>query len=125
MSNIVYLACSVLDLLSVRIMLNCIINKGIKFVSETNSVQCVQVEPFASLATLSRHSVPRVLLNRELVGPFQSSRCRHTDVAVSGDVVESVKVLVQGAGWGAELEGVQRRVREETGLSAGTCIYSV
>ena len=52
---------------------------------------CVQVEPFASLVTLPRHTVPRVLLNRELVGPFRSSRCRLTDVAVSGDMVESVR----------------------------------
>ena len=84
---------------------------------------CFQVEPFASLVTLSRHSVPRLLFNREMVGPFRSSRCRHTDVTVRGDVVESVRVLVQGAGWEVELEDIQRTVSKDMRLhAAGACM---
>jgi NAD-dependent deacetylase sirtuin 3 len=78
----------------------------------------LEVEPFASLVTLSRHSVPRLLFNREMVGPFRSSRCRHTDVTVRGDVVESVRVLVQGAGWEVELEDIQRTVSKDMRLHA-------
>lgn len=85
----------------------------------TSNILLLQVEPFASLITLLRHTVPRVLLNRELVGPFRSSRCRHTDVAACGDIVESVNVVVQGAGWGAELEEIQQRLSEESGFHAG------
>lgn len=63
-----------------------------------------QVEPFASLVTLPAGSVPRLLLNRELVGPFkQRGRGRTTDVAVTGDLVESVMSLARGAGWEEEL----------------------
>jgi hypothetical protein len=64
----------------------------------------LQVEPFASLATLPSGSVPRILLNRELVGPFKHrGRGRPTDVAVTGDLVESVMTLARGAGWEREL----------------------
>lgn len=69
--------------------------------------------------TLSRHTVPRLLLNRELVGPFQSSKRRLTDVTAGGDIVNNVKVLVEEAGWWKELEEIQRLVSKETGLCAG------
>ena len=70
-----------------------------------------QVEPFASLVTLSRHAVPRVLLNRELVGPFRSQQCpRLTDVAVCRDVEESVRHLAVGAGWGDCLQHIHKEV---------------
>ena len=90
------------------------------------TVYCLQVEPFASLVTLSRYSVPRLLFNLETVGPFRSSRCRHTDVTVRGDVVESVKVLVQGAGWGVELEEIQITVSKNMRLhAAGACMTRI
>lgn len=65
------------------------------------------MEPFASLATLPSGCVPRLLLNRELVGPFKHRQCRPTDVAMVGDLVESVVTLVQGAGWGEEFQALQ------------------
>ena len=73
-----------------------------------------QVEPFASLVTLSRLNVPRVLLNREPVGPFRSQRSRLTDVTVCGDVVEGVRQLAQGAGWGEDLDNLHRQITGET-----------
>ena len=63
-----------------------------------------QVEPFASLAALPRFSVPRVLINRELVGPFKHRRKRATDLAMTGDLVECVSDLAAMAGWEKELE---------------------
>ena len=63
-----------------------------------------QVEPFASLAALPRFNVPRVLINRELVGPFKHHRKRRTDLAVTGDLVESVWKLATMAGWREDLE---------------------
>lgn len=64
----------------------------------------MQVEPFASLASLPRSGVPRLLLNRELVGPFKSRRRKQEDFALTGDLVTSVKEISQLAGWLEELE---------------------
>lgn len=74
------------------------------------------MEPFASLVTLPAFSVPRLLINRELVGPFSQRKRRTTDVVVTGDLVEGVRRLVGEAGWEGELEahaaGWRERVME-------------
>lgn len=62
------------------------------------------MEPFASLASLPRSGVPRLLLNRELVGPFKSRRRKQEDFALTGDLVTSVKDISRLAGWLDELE---------------------
>ena len=61
------------------------------------------MEPFASLATLPGVHVPRLLLNREVVGPFKHRHKRPTDVTMIGDLVESIVELTEVAGWGAVL----------------------
>ncbi|XP_035813592.1 NAD-dependent protein deacetylase sirtuin-3, mitochondrial isoform X1 [Amphiprion ocellaris] len=65
----------------------------------------LEVEPFASLAGAVRGSVPRLLINRDLVGPFTWSR-RPQDVVQLGDVVSGVQVLVDALGWTQELEAL-------------------
>jgi len=75
------------------------------------------VEPFASLVTLPRLRVPRLLLNRELVGPFKHRLKRRTDVAVTGDLVVSVKELARLAGWECELRALQEAA--ESGACKG------
>ncbi len=62
------------------------------------------MEPFASLCTLPRFDVPRLLINRELVGPFKHGRKRITDVALTGDLVDTVTEVAAQAGWVAELQ---------------------
>ena len=62
------------------------------------------MEPFASLVSLTRRGVPRLLLNRELVGPFKSRRRQQEDFSLTGDLVTSVKEVSQFAGWLEELE---------------------
>lgn len=62
------------------------------------------MEPFASLASLSRFDVPRVLMNREVVGPFKHRKKRSTDLTVTGDLVQGVWSVAEEAGWLAELE---------------------
>uniref|UniRef100_A0A287CVS6 Sirtuin 3 n=1 Tax=Ictidomys tridecemlineatus TaxID=43179 RepID=A0A287CVS6_ICTTR len=52
------------------------------------------VEPFASLSEAVGSSVPRLLINRDLVGPF-TWRPRRRDVAQLGDVIHSVERLVE------------------------------
>ena len=64
----------------------------------------IQVEPFASLVSLVRTGVPRLLLNRDLVGPFKSRRRKQEDFALTDDLVTSVKGIAQSAGWLEELE---------------------
>ncbi len=62
------------------------------------------MEPFASLVSLPRVNVPRLLLNRELVGPFKHQRKRPTDIAMTGDLVGSVRELVRCAGWEDDMD---------------------
>ncbi|MEQ2159461.1 hypothetical protein GOODEAATRI_023068 [Goodea atripinnis] len=68
-------------------------------------ISVLQVEPFASLAGAVRSTVPRLLINRDLVGPFAWGRRPH-DVVQLGDVVGGVKTLVDALGWTRELEAV-------------------
>ncbi|XP_053135155.1 NAD-dependent protein deacetylase sirtuin-3, mitochondrial [Hemicordylus capensis] len=70
----------------------------------------LEVEPFASLAGAVRSSVPRVLINRDLVGPF-AYQPRYNDVAELGDVISGVKKVVELLGWKDEL---QKLIKKET-----------
>ena len=78
----------------------------------------IQVEPFASLVSLAHLNVPRLLINREVVGPFRHRRKRSTDVAMTGDLVECVSQLADIAGWKEELDTL---VKGE--LVPGSCHY--
>ncbi|XP_032919717.1 NAD-dependent protein deacetylase sirtuin-3, mitochondrial isoform X2 [Catharus ustulatus] len=71
-----------------------------------------RVEPFASLAGAVRSSVPRVLINRELVGPFAWQQ-RHNDVAQLGDVVGGVEKLVEELGWKEEMQKLIQKEKEK------------
>ncbi|XP_009183437.1 NAD-dependent protein deacetylase sirtuin-3, mitochondrial isoform X1 [Papio anubis] len=68
----------------------------------------LEVEPFASLTEAVRSSVPRLLINRDLVGPL-AWRPRGRDVAQLGDVVHSVERLVELLGWTEEMRDLVRR----------------
>lgn len=67
-----------------------------------------QVEPFASLSEAVQKSVPRLLINRDLVGPFAQSP-RKKDVVQLGDVVHGVERLVDLLGWTQELQDLMQR----------------
>lgn len=64
------------------------------------------MEPFASLSGAVRGSVSRLLINRDLVGPFAWGSSRHNDVAELGDVVSGVRKLADALGWMPELEAL-------------------
>ncbi|KAG7276848.1 hypothetical protein CRUP_007985 [Coryphaenoides rupestris] len=66
----------------------------------------LEVEPFASLAAAVRSSVPRLLINRDLVGPFAWATPRPSDVAQLGDVVSGVGTLAHAIGWTQELDAL-------------------
>ncbi|XP_074129192.1 NAD-dependent protein deacetylase sirtuin-3, mitochondrial isoform X2 [Sminthopsis crassicaudata] len=75
----------------------------------------LEVEPFASLSEASRRSVPRVLINRELVGPF-AWRPRHNDVAQLGDIIGGVERLVKALGWTKEIQDLVQRETSQDAL---------
>ncbi|XP_039767284.1 NAD-dependent protein deacetylase sirtuin-3, mitochondrial isoform X1 [Ornithorhynchus anatinus] len=72
----------------------------------------LEVEPFASLAGAARSSTPRVLINRDAVGPFARGP-RANDVAQLGDVVSGVEKLVDLLGWTEEIRDLIRRETEK------------
>ncbi|KTG42453.1 hypothetical protein cypCar_00032915 [Cyprinus carpio] len=77
----------------------------------------LEVEPFASLAGAMRGSVSRLLINRDLVGPFAWGSQRHNDVAELGDVVSGVKKLVELLGWKQELEALMNVGGDKTSVN--------
>ena len=60
----------------------------------------LEVYPFASIADNCPYDVPRVLINRDLVGSFG---CRDRDYFLGGDLVESVRTLVELLGWNDDM----------------------
>lgn len=87
-----------------------------------------QVEPFASLSEAVQKSVPRLLINRDLVGPFALSP-RRKDVVQLGDVVHGVERLVDLLGWTQELQDLMQREHGKVrmlsfGPSPADCILS-
>lgn len=76
----------------------------------------LEVEPFASLCEAVRRSVPRLLINRELVGPL-AWRPRSQDTVQLGDVVLGVERLAGLLGWTEELRDLMRR--ETSKLDSG------
>ncbi|XP_038044293.1 NAD-dependent protein deacetylase sirtuin-3-like [Patiria miniata] len=65
----------------------------------------LEVQPFASIINSARGYVPRLLINREAVGPFARPRSgRFNDVAVTGDLMECVQKFARVLGWKKALE---------------------
>ncbi|XP_032495149.1 NAD-dependent protein deacetylase sirtuin-3, mitochondrial isoform X4 [Phocoena sinus] len=75
----------------------------------------LEVEPFASLSEAVRSSVPRLLVNRDLVGSL-ARHPRGRDVVQLGDVVHGVKRLVELLGWTEEMRDL---IQRETGKLDG------
>ncbi|XP_007465967.1 PREDICTED: NAD-dependent protein deacetylase sirtuin-3, mitochondrial [Lipotes vexillifer] len=75
----------------------------------------LEVEPFASLSEAVRSSVPRLLINRDLVGSL-ARHPRGRDVVQLGDVVHGVKRLVELLGWTEEMRDL---IQRETGKLDG------
>jgi NAD-dependent histone deacetylase SIR2 len=62
---------------------------------------CLQVYPFAGVADAVQSNIPRLLLNRTVVGSFGF---RDHDAILSGDITESVKSLASALDWTNELD---------------------
>lgn len=85
-----------------------------------------KVEPFASIIEECPKSVPRVLMNKHLVGPFKKSKnaSGKKDVTILGDLVLCLDTLVQSIGWEKELdELVVREMDLLVGILFNTLYY--
>lgn len=69
---------------------------------------CFQIEPFASLVNTVRSTVPRLLLNRHAVGPFERVPLRRGDHMELGDLADSVRRFAEILGWSGEIEEMIR-----------------
>ncbi|XP_063733256.1 NAD-dependent protein deacetylase sirtuin-3 isoform X1 [Eleginops maclovinus] len=68
----------------------------------------LQIEPFASLVNTVRSTVPRLLLNRHAVGPFQKVPLRRADHMELGDLEETVRRFAEMLGWNDDIEELMR-----------------
>lgn len=74
----------------------------------------LEVEPFAGIASAVDRSTPRLLVNREIVGPFSRRwERRSNDVVERGDVVERVRKLVGLLGWSEAMDAIMNNAKEK------------
>jgi NAD-dependent deacetylase sirtuin 3 len=90
----------------------------------------LKVEPFANIIQNTRNSVPRLLLNKESVGPFKlikvskgangfnNPNCK--DLQILGDLINCVDFFVEKLGWKDELDEL---VSRETKALVSAQIY--
>ncbi|XP_053741248.1 NAD-dependent protein deacetylase sirtuin-3 [Synchiropus splendidus] len=69
----------------------------------------LQIEPFASLVNTVRSTVPRLLLNRDAVGPFQKSPLRRGDYMELGDLETTVRRFADLLSCNTEIEELMMR----------------
>ncbi|XP_078584755.1 NAD-dependent protein deacetylase sirtuin-3-like [Branchiostoma floridae x Branchiostoma japonicum] len=73
----------------------------------------LEVEPFASIVNSSRGYVPRVLFNRDPVGPFGRVPLRDTDCAELGDLVQGIQRFTRILGWKQAMEELVEKAEKE------------
>ncbi|XP_034540941.1 SIRT1 domain-containing protein [Notolabrus celidotus] len=79
----------------------------------------LQIEPFASLVNTVRSTVPRLLLNRHAVGPFEKVPLRKGDHMELGDLEDTVRRFAEMLGWSNEIEELMR-TQETVNISGQT-----
>lgn len=75
----------------------------------------LEVEPFANIIRGSHFNAPRLLMNKESVGPFRKIKKndRRKDIEMLGDLIDIVNEFVNKLGWTSEYEEL---VAKETEL---------
>jgi hypothetical protein len=65
-----------------------------------------KVEPFSNLIQESKENVPRLLINKESVGPFKSTKfnSKKKDFQILGDLIFGIESLADKLGWKLELD---------------------
>lgn len=77
----------------------------------------LEVQPFAGIIDTVRFNVPRVLFNRDAVGPFRYSR-RANDVIATGDLITTMQKFVTMIGWRTEMVDLITKEEGEFKVSA-------
>ncbi|XP_069084457.1 NAD-dependent protein deacetylase sirtuin-3-like isoform X2 [Pleurodeles waltl] len=77
----------------------------------------LEIEPFASLVNSVRPNVPRLLLNRHLVGPFKKKPLKNTDVADIGELTDSTTKFAQALRWATEIEELMKTESTQINIS--------
>uniref|UniRef100_A0A3P9LII5 Si:dkey-103i16.6 n=1 Tax=Oryzias latipes TaxID=8090 RepID=A0A3P9LII5_ORYLA len=77
----------------------------------------LKIEPFASLVNSVRSTVPRLLLNRNAVGPFERVPLRRGDHMELGDLADSVRKFAEMLGWDGEIQELMRSQEVNRGAS--------
>ncbi|XP_073506016.1 NAD-dependent protein deacetylase sirtuin-3-like [Phyllobates terribilis] len=65
----------------------------------------LKIEPFANIVKSLRPNVPRLLINRDLVGPFKKP-LEGTDVVELGELCEVIRKFVSVLNWEDDMDGV-------------------
>eukprot|EP00116_Pleurobrachia_bachei_P001842 sb/3462104/ len=73
----------------------------------------LNVEPFSELVDAVPKRTPRVLLNRDAVGPFSGKR-RKNDIFIQGDIGSNIKQLLNLIGWSVCRSDSEETVSEES-----------
>ncbi|XP_077452431.1 NAD-dependent protein deacetylase sirtuin-3 isoform X2 [Stigmatopora argus] len=73
----------------------------------------LQIEPFASLVNTVRATVPRLLLNRHAVGPFQRNPLRRADRMELGDLEDTVRQFAEMLGWNDDIVELMKSQERE------------
>lgn len=67
----------------------------------------LEVEPFANIIRGSHFNAPRLLMNRESVGPFKRKKFdKRKDLQMLGDLIYIVDQFVEKLGWTKDLEAL-------------------
>lgn len=98
---------------------------GAASVSHSPPLLPPQIEPFASLVNTVRSTVPRLLLNRHAVGPFQRVPLRRGDHMELGDLEVTVRRLAQMLGWSGEIEELMSTQETQVGSFASSVRFFV
>lgn len=83
----------------------------------------LQIEPFASLVNTVRATVPRLLLNRHAVGPFERVPLRRGDHMELGDLVTTVRKFAEMLGWNGEIEELMSAQETQVSSFFPPCLW--
>ncbi|XP_040295503.1 NAD-dependent protein deacetylase sirtuin-3, mitochondrial-like [Bufo bufo] len=64
----------------------------------------LEIEPFANIVHAVRPNVPRLLINRDLVGPFKKKPSKRTDVVELGELCVVTRKFISALNWQADLD---------------------
>ncbi|XP_063784517.1 NAD-dependent protein deacetylase sirtuin-3, mitochondrial-like isoform X3 [Pseudophryne corroboree] len=67
-----------------------------------------RIEPFANIVNSVRPNVPRLLMNRDAVGPFKTKPMKSTDVVQLGELCDVTRKFLKALNWQTDMEEVMQ-----------------